>query len=90
MSKKADIGLITAALKASDDFLNIFKKDLSPISLEAVNDHIANHTIGLLQSGARVMSLIPILMGLGIRCTCDKEVRAFLKAEEAANAATNK
>ena len=90
MSKHADIGLITAALKASDGFLNIFKKDLSPTSLEAVGDHIANHTIGLLQARAHVPDSIPILIGLGIRCTCDKEVQAFLKAEEAANAAQDK
>lgn len=86
MSKKVDICLITAALKASDDFLNIFKKDLSPTSLKAVGDHIAWITTGLLQSGAHVLNLIPVLIGLGIRCTCDKEVQAFLKAEEAANA----
>lgn len=90
MSKKADIGLITTSLKASDGFLNIFKKDLSPTSLEAVGDHITVHTISLLQSGACVPNLIPILIGLCIRCTCDKEVRAFLKAEEAANAAQDK
>lgn len=90
MAKETDIGLIKAALKASDGFLNIFKKDLSPTSLEAVSDHIAEHTIDLLRSGAHVPDLIPILIGLGIKCTCDKEVQAFLKAEEAANAAQDK
>lgn len=87
MAKETDIGLIKTALKASDGFLNIFKKDLSPTSLEAIGDHIAEHTIGLLRSGAHGPALIPILIGLGIRCTCYKEVQAFLKAEEAADAA---
>ena len=90
MAKETDIGLIKAALKVSDNFLNVFKKDLSPTSLEAIGDHIAEHTIGLLRSGAHVTDLIPILIGLGIRYTCDKEVQAFLKAEEAANAAQDK
>ena len=90
MAKETDIGLIKTVLKASDSFLNVFKKDLSPTSLEAIGDHIAKHTTALLMSRTRVLSMIPILIGLGIRCTCDKEVQAFLKAEEAANAAQNK
>ena len=90
MAKEADIGLIKAALKASDDFLNVFKTDLSPTSLEAIGDHIAEHTIDLLRCRARGCDLIPILIGLCIRCTCDKEVQAFLKAEEAADAAQDK
>ena len=90
MAKETDIGLIKAALEVSDDFLNVFKKDLSPTSLEAIGDHIAKLTTGLLMSGAHVTALIPILIGLGIRCTCDKEAQAFLKAEEAANAAQDK
>lgn len=87
MSKKTDATLITAVLKAGDDFLNSFKQGLSPTSLKAVGDHIAIYSIGLLKSDAHVPDLIPILIGLCIRCTCDKEVQAFLKAEEATDAA---
>ena len=90
MAKETDIGLIKAALEVSDNFLNVFKKDLSPTSLEAIGDHIAKYTTALLMSGAHVTDVIPILIGLSIRCTCDKEVQAFLKAEEAANAAQDK
>lgn len=83
-------GLIYWALKDADRQLDIFKKDLSPTALEAVGKHIAQHSIAIRMVEPDMYQLIRMIMGLCIKLTCEKETRAFLKAEEAADAATNK
>jgi hypothetical protein len=58
--------------------------------LEAIATHIAKHAIALSMSMSMSkpdpVKLIGIIVGLQLKLTCDKEARAFLKAEEAADA----
>lgn len=82
--------LIKAALSQADNALEIFKIGLSPTSSESLARHIARHTLGMLSAEPKPIDLICVLIGLMLKLTCDKEVRAFLKAEEAADAATDK
>lgn len=81
--------LIKASLSQADKALEIFKIDLSPTSSEALARHIAKHTLGMLGAAPKPMDLMGILIGLMLKLTCDKEARAFLKAAEAADAATD-
>lgn len=80
---------IKASLSRADGALAIFKIGLSPTSLEALAEHVAKHIHAMLGAGAGCMDLVPIIMGLMLKQTCDKEVQAFLKAEEAADATTD-
>ena len=82
--------LITTSLWYADHALAVFKIGLSPTSLYSIAEHIAKHTAAMLAAGPGCMDLVPIIIGLMLKQTCDKEVQAFLKAEEAADAATDK
>lgn len=77
--------LVNVSLSYADGALAIFKRDFSPTSLEAIAKHIAKHTIAMSVSEPDPMNLIGIIVGLELKLICDKEARAFLKAEEAAN-----
>lgn len=78
--------LVRASLSYADDALAIFKRDFSPTSLEAIATHIAKHAIAMSMSKPDPINLIGVIVGLQLKLICDKEARAFLKAEEAANA----
>ena len=78
--------LVSTSLSYADDALAIFKRNFSPTSLEAIAKHIAKHAIAMSMSKADPMNLIGVIVGLQLKLTCDKEARAFLKAEEAADA----
>lgn len=78
--------LIKVCLSQADEALRIFKIGLSPTSSESLARHIARHALSMLSAEPRPKDLICILVGLMLKLTCDKEVRAFLKAEEAADA----
>lgn len=90
MEHSNSYGLIDCALRDAGRHLDIFKIDLSPTSLEALADHIGKHSFAMMAVQPNKIQLIGIIMGLCIKLTCEKEARAFLKAEEAADAATNK
>lgn len=77
--------LVSTSLSYADEALVIFKRDFSPTSLEAIARHIAKHTIAMSMSEPDPMNLIGTIVGLELKLICDKEARAFLKAEEAAN-----
>jgi hypothetical protein len=79
--------LIKASISQADKALEIFKIDLSPTSLESLAKHIARHALAMAAVQPEPMDLIGIILGLILKQTCGNEVRAFLKAEEAANAA---
>ena len=79
-------GLVSTSLSYADDALAIFKRDFSPTSLEAIATHIAKHAIAMSMSKPDPVNLIGVIVGLQLKLTCDKEARAFLKAEEAADA----
>lgn len=81
-----DYKLVKASLLQADGALRIFKIGLSPTSLDILAKHIARHALAMLNADPKPMDLIAIVIGLMLKLTCDKEVRAFLKAEEAANA----
>lgn len=85
-----DYKLIEVNLLQADRAIEIFKIDLSPTSLRSLAIHIARHTLGMLGTEPKPLDLVAVIMGLMLKLTCDKEVRAFLKAEETADAATNK
>lgn len=78
--------LIRASLLQADRALEVFNIGLSPTSLEALARHIAKHALGIAAAEPKPMDLIAIILGLMLKQTCDKEVQAFLKAEEAADA----
>lgn len=78
--------LVSTSLSYADDALAIFKIGLSPTSLEAIAKHIAKHTIAMSMSEPDPVNLIDVIIGLALKLTCEKEVKAFLKAEEAADA----
>ena len=78
--------LVSISLSYADDALAIFKRNFSPTSLEAIATHIAKHAIAMSMSKPEPMDLIGIILGLMLKQTCGNEARAFLKAEEAANA----
>lgn len=78
--------LVRASLSYADDALAIFKRDFSPTSLEAIATHIAKHAIAMSMSKPDPINLIGVIIGLQLKLICDKEARAFLKAEEATNA----
>lgn len=78
--------LVRTSLSYADDALAIFKIGFSPTSLEAIAKHIAKHAIAMSMSNPDPMNLIGVIAGLALKLTCDKEVRAFLKAEETADA----
>lgn len=82
----ADYELVKASLSQADGALRIFKIGLSPTSLESLAKHIARHALAMQYADPKPMDLIAIVIGLMLKLTCDKEVRAFLKAEEVANA----
>lgn len=82
-----DYKLIKASLLRGDSAIEIFKIDLSPTSLHSLARHIARHTLGMLGAEPRPIDLVAVIMGLMLKLTCDKEVQAFLKAEEAADVA---
>jgi hypothetical protein len=77
--------LVSTSLSYADDVLAIFKRNFSPTSLEAIATHIAKYTIAMSMSKPDPVNLIGVIVGLQLKLTCDKEVRAFLKAEETAN-----
>lgn len=78
--------LVSTSLSYADDALAIFKTDLSPTSLEVLARHIAKHALYMAKAEPKPMDLIAIILGFMLKQTCDKEVRAFLKAEEVADA----
>lgn len=78
--------LITRSLWYADHALAVFKTGLSPTSLHSIAEHIAKHTAAMLAAGPDCTDLVPIIIGLMLKQTCEKEVQAFLKAEEAADA----
>lgn len=82
-----DYKLVKASLLHADRALAIFKIGLSPTSLYSIAEHLAKHVSAMLAAGPDSMDFIPIVIGLMLKLTCDKEVQALLKAEEAANAA---
>lgn len=84
-----DYKLIEASLLQADKAIKIFKIDLSPTSLHSLAIHIARHTLGMLGAEPKPIDLVAVIMGLMLKLTCDKEVQAFLKAEEAADATTD-
>lgn len=90
MEHSNDYGLIDCVLRDAGKQLDIFKIDLSPTSLEALANHIGTHSLAIMAAQLNNIQLIGIIIGLCIKLTCEKEARAFLKAEEAADAATNK
>lgn len=90
MERSDSYGLIDCALRDADRLLDIFKIDLSSTSLEALAKHIGEHSFAMIAVQPNKIQLIRIIMGLCIKLTCEKEARAFMKAEEAADAATNK
>lgn len=90
MEHSNNYGLIDCALRAAGRQLDIFKIGLSPTSLETLANHIGKHTLAMIAVQPNKIQLIGIIIGLCIKLTCEKEVRAFMKAEEAADAATNK
>lgn len=90
MEHSNNYGLIDCALRDAGRQLDIFKIDLSPTSLETLATHIGKHSCAMMASQPAKIQLIGIIMGLCIKLTCEKEARAFMKAEEAADAATNK
>lgn len=77
--------LVNISLSYADDALAIFRRNFSPTSLEAIATHIAKHTLAISMSNPDPINLIGAIVGLELKLTCDKEARAFLKAEEAAN-----
>lgn len=77
--------LVSTSLSYADDALAIFKRDFSPTSLEAIATHIAKHALAISMSKPDPINLIGAIVGLELKLICDKEARAFLKAEEAAN-----
>lgn len=79
--------LIKASISQADKASEIFKIDLSPTSLEALAKHVAKHALAMAAAKPEPMNLIGIILGLVLKQTCGNEVRAFLKAEEAADAA---
>lgn len=85
-----DYKLIKITLSHADNALRVFKLRLSPTSLEAIASHITKNTFGMLAAAPKTIDLIPIIIGLMLKLTCEKEVQAFLKAEEAADATTDK
>lgn len=78
--------LIKFSISQADNALKIFKIGLSPTSLDSIAEHVVKHTNAMLAAGPGCMDFVPIIIGLMLKSTCDKEVRAFLKAEEAADA----
>lgn len=78
--------LVKASLSQADRALEIFKINLSPTSLESLAKHIARHALAMQDANPKPMDLIAIIIGLVLKLLCDKEVQAFLKAEEAADA----
>jgi hypothetical protein len=80
--------LVSTSLSYADDMLATFKIDFSPTSLEAIATHIAKHAIAMSMSMSKSdpINLITVIVGLALKLTCDKEARAFLKAEETADA----
>lgn len=82
--------LIKASLLHADRALAIFKIGLSPTSLYSITEHITKHIAAMLAAGPGCMDLVPIIIGLMLKQTCEKEVQAFLKAEETADATTDK
>lgn len=81
-----DYHIIKPCLSVADEALNIFKRGLSPTSLDSLANHISGHILGMLTAKPSQMHLVMLVAGLMLKLTCDKEVRAFLKAEEAADA----
>ncbi len=77
--------LVSTSLSYADDVLAIFKINLSPTSLESLAKHIARHALAMAVAQPEPMDLIGVIVGLLLKLTCDKEARAFLKAEETAN-----
>ena len=90
MEHSNSYGLIDCALRDAGRQLDIFKIDLSPTSLETLANHIGKHSLAMMAVRPDKIELIGVIVGLCIKLTCEKEARAFMKAEEAANAATNK
>ena len=84
--KSADYKLVSANLWYADKALEIFKIDLSPTSLDSIAKHIARHVHAMQSADPKPTELIAVIVGLMLKLTCDKEVQAFLKAEEAADA----
>lgn len=82
--------LVSTSLSYADGALAIFKRDFSPTSLEAIAKHVAKHALAMAVAKPEPMDLIGIILGLILKQTCGNEVRAFLKAEEAADAAQDK
>lgn len=82
----ANYKLVKASLSQADGALKIFKMNLSPTSLDSLATHTAQHIRAMLAAEPGCMDLVPIIAGLMLKFTCEKEARAFLKAEEAANA----
>jgi len=78
--------LVSTSLSYADYVLAIFKRDFSPTSLEAIATHITKHTIAMSMSEPDPVNLIGVIVGLALKLTCDNEARAFLKAEETADA----
>lgn len=85
-----DYKLVKTSLLHADRALAVFETGLSPTSLYSIAEHVAKHTAAILAAGPGCMDLIPIVIGLMLKQTCGKEVKAFLKAEEVADAATDK
>lgn len=81
-----DYKLVKASLLQADRALAIFKIGLSPTSLQSLAKHIARHALAMQNADPKPMDLIAIIIGLMLKLLCDKEVQAFLKAEEAADA----
>lgn len=86
----ADYKLVELSLSQADGALDIFKKGLSPTSLDSIARHTTTHLNAMLSAGPGCIDLVPIIIGLMLKLTCDKEARAFLKAEEAADAVQDK
>ena len=82
--------LVKASISQADEALRIFKIGLSPTSLESLTKYITWHALAMQDVGPKPMDLIGIIIGLMLKLLCDKEVQAFLKAEEAADAAQDK
>lgn len=78
--------LVRASLSQADGALEIFRMGLSPTSLDSIANHTARHALAMLDAKPEHVDLVAIVIGLMLKLTCDKETRAFLKAEEAANA----
>lgn len=81
-----DYHIIKSCLSIADEALNIFKIGLSPTSLDSLANHISRHILGMLAAKPSQTRLVMLTIGLMLKLTCNKEVQAFLKAEEAADA----